>query len=81
MLSYLTPGITYAFAAAVQPGPFQAYLISLTLVTGWRRTLPAVFAPLLSDIPNSHWATGAVRIVGRRRGEAACRNKARRDGA
>jgi threonine/homoserine/homoserine lactone efflux protein len=51
MLSYLTLGITYAFAAAVQPGPFQAYLISLTLLTGWRRTLPAVFAPLLSDIP------------------------------
>ena len=51
MLSYLTTGITYAFAAAVQPGPLQAYLIALTLVNGWRRTLPAVFAPLLSDIP------------------------------
>ncbi len=51
MPGYLTTGVTYAFAAAVQPGPFQAYLISLTLVHGWRRTLPAVFAPLLSDIP------------------------------
>ncbi len=51
MLGYLTTGVTYAFAAAVQPGPFQAYLISLTLRDGWRRTLPAVFAPLLSDIP------------------------------
>ncbi len=51
MLSYLTTGVTYAFAAAVQPGPLQAYLISATLANGWRRTLPAVFAPLLSDIP------------------------------
>lgn len=51
MLGYLTTGVTYAFAAAVQPGPFQAYLISSTLVRGWRRTLPAVFAPLLSDFP------------------------------
>jgi threonine/homoserine/homoserine lactone efflux protein len=52
MLGYLTIGVTYAFAAAVQPGPFQAYLISLTLVNGWRRTLPAVLAPLLSDFPH-----------------------------
>ena len=51
MLSDLTTGMTYALAAAAQPGPLQAYLISLTLVNGWRRTLPAVFAPLLSDIP------------------------------
>jgi len=48
---YLVLGATYAFAAAVQPGPFQAYLISSTLAHGWRRTLPAVFAPVLSDIP------------------------------
>jgi len=51
MVSYLTLGITYAFAAAVQPGPFQSYLISQTLSKGWRRTLPVAFAPLLSDGP------------------------------
>jgi threonine/homoserine/homoserine lactone efflux protein len=51
MTSYLLLGATYAFAAAVQPGPFQTYLISSTLTRGWRRTLPAVFAPILSDIP------------------------------
>ncbi len=51
MLGYLTIGVTYAFAAAVQPGPLQAYLVSQTLMNGWRRTLPAVFAPLLSDVP------------------------------
>jgi threonine/homoserine/homoserine lactone efflux protein len=51
MTSYLLLGAAYAFAAAAQPGPFQAYLISATLTRGWRRTLPAVLAPLLSDIP------------------------------
>jgi threonine/homoserine/homoserine lactone efflux protein len=51
MPSYLLLGATYAFAAAVQPGPFQTYLISSTLIHGWRRTVPAVLAPVLSDIP------------------------------
>jgi threonine/homoserine/homoserine lactone efflux protein len=51
MLSYLLIGITYAFAAAVQPGPFQSYLISQSLSRGWRSTLPASFAPLISDGP------------------------------
>ncbi len=43
--------MTYAFAAAVQPGPFQSYLISQTLSKGWRHTLPASLAPLISDGP------------------------------
>jgi threonine/homoserine/homoserine lactone efflux protein len=51
MPPYVLLGATYAFAAAVQPGPFQTYLISSTLTRGWRRTLPGVFAPILSDIP------------------------------
>ncbi len=51
MPGYLFLGMTYAFAAAVQPGPFQTYLISQTLSNGWRRTMPAAFAPLLSDGP------------------------------
>jgi len=51
MTSYVLLGVAYAFAAAAQPGPLQAYLISATLTRGWRRTLPAVLAPLLSDIP------------------------------
>jgi len=52
MTAYVLLAVTYAFAAAVQPGPFQTYLISSTLAHGWRRTLPAVFAPILSDIPS-----------------------------
>jgi threonine/homoserine/homoserine lactone efflux protein len=51
MFSYLLMGATFAFSAAVQPGPFQAYLVSSTLANGWRRTLPAIFAPILSDVP------------------------------
>jgi threonine/homoserine/homoserine lactone efflux protein len=51
MMVYLIIGLSYGFAAAVQPGPFQAYLISQTLNIGWRRTVPATFAPLISDIP------------------------------
>jgi threonine/homoserine/homoserine lactone efflux protein len=51
MLTYLVLGITYAFAAAVAPGPLQTYLISQTLTHGWRRTLPAAFCPLISDGP------------------------------
>jgi threonine/homoserine/homoserine lactone efflux protein len=51
LLQYLIFGMTFAFAAAVQPGPFQAFLLAQTSRNGWRRTLPAAFAPLLSDGP------------------------------
>ena len=51
MLSYLIFGITFAFAAAVQPGPLQTYIISQTLKKGWRSTLPAALAPVISDGP------------------------------
>jgi threonine/homoserine/homoserine lactone efflux protein len=51
MLPYLLFGITYAFAAAIQPGPFQTFIISKTLENGWKHTLPAAFAPVLSDGP------------------------------
>jgi len=51
MLYYLIFGITYSFAAVVQPGPFQAFLFSQSITNGWRKTLPLVFAPLISDLP------------------------------
>ena len=51
MLKYIIFGITYAFAAAVQPGPFQTFIISQTLKKGWRSTVPAAFAPVISDGP------------------------------
>jgi threonine/homoserine/homoserine lactone efflux protein len=49
MLPYLLQGITLGFAAGAQPGPFQTYLITQTLANGWRKTLIAAFAPLVSD--------------------------------
>ena len=51
MIAYLLLGATYAFAAAAQPGPFQTFLISRAVSQGWRRTLPAALAPLVSDGP------------------------------
>jgi threonine/homoserine/homoserine lactone efflux protein len=51
MWVYLIQGIGYGFAAAVQPGPFQTYLITQTLSKGWRQALPAALAPLMSDGP------------------------------
>jgi threonine/homoserine/homoserine lactone efflux protein len=53
MFQYLVIGITYAFAAVVQPGPFQVFLLNQVLSKGWKRTLPAAFGPLISDIPVS----------------------------
>lgn len=51
MWLYVIQGIGYGFAAAAQPGPFQTYLISQSLIRGWRRSLPAALAPLISDGP------------------------------
>lgn len=51
MLPYLAQGFVLGAAAAAQPGPLQAFLLSLTSRYGWRRALPAAFAPLLSDGP------------------------------
>jgi threonine/homoserine/homoserine lactone efflux protein len=75
LLAYLISGATFGFAAVVQPGPMQAYLLSRAASHGWRRTLPAAFAPLFSDVPViaitvlalSHmpvWFTHWLRVAG-----------------
>lgn len=51
MWTYIALGIGYGFAAAVQPGPLQTYLISQALIKGWRKSLPSALAPLISDGP------------------------------
>ena len=51
MLKYILLGGGFAFAAVVQPGPLQAFLLSRAMAEGWRRTLPAALSPLLSDGP------------------------------
>jgi threonine/homoserine/homoserine lactone efflux protein len=53
-------GGSLAFAAAIQPGPLQAFLVSRVLASGWRHTLPACFAPLVSDGPIAALAIVAV---------------------
>jgi threonine/homoserine/homoserine lactone efflux protein len=55
--------MTYAFAAAIQPGPLQSYLISQSLSHGWRKTLPAACAPLISDGPILILAVFVLRAV------------------
>ena len=51
MLSLFLQGFLLGLPAAAQPGPFQAYLLAQTMKNGWRRTLPAALAPLISDGP------------------------------
>ena len=51
MINYFIFGISYAFAAVIQPGPFQAFLFSNSVRNGWRKTIPLVFAPLISALP------------------------------
>ena len=51
MIEYILIGSGFAFAAAIQPGPLQAYLLSSVAQRGWKRTLPASFAPMISDGP------------------------------
>jgi len=51
MLEYFLIGSGFALAAGVQPGPLQAFLFSKVTQKGWKHTLPASFAPLISDGP------------------------------
>ena len=51
MIGYLVQGLVLGGTAAAQPGPLQAFLLSQTLKNGWRRTIWAAFAPLISDGP------------------------------
>jgi threonine/homoserine/homoserine lactone efflux protein len=57
------------------PGPFQAFLISQALRNGWKRTLPAALAPLVTDGPiialvlfvltqTPQWFLDMLRIAG-----------------
>lgn len=51
MVEYALIGSGFALAAALQPGPLQAFLFSSVAQNGWKRTLPASFSPLISDGP------------------------------
>lgn len=75
MLLYLLQGVALAFSATVTPGPLQAFLFSSSLRNGWKRTLPAALAPLVTDGPilsllllllsnTPQWFLEALRIGG-----------------
>lgn len=49
MIEVLLLGGGLAFAAAIQPGPLQAFLFARVASSGWRRAMPAALSPLLSD--------------------------------
>jgi len=75
LILYLLQGITLALSATIMPGPLQAFLISYALKNGWKRTLPAAFAPIMTDGPilavvlflltqTSQWFLDMLRIAG-----------------
>lgn len=47
----IVSGISLGLSASLLPGPLQTYLIQLALSLGWRRSIIAVFSPLIADIP------------------------------
>jgi threonine/homoserine/homoserine lactone efflux protein len=51
MLKYILVGMGYALSAGLQPGPLQAFFLAKVAEDGWKRTLPAAAAPLISDGP------------------------------
>lgn len=51
MLSLISRGISLGFLAGASPGPFQSYLIGITLAQGWRKSLIVILTPLLTDGP------------------------------
>jgi threonine/homoserine/homoserine lactone efflux protein len=51
MWPYIVLAAGFGFAAGIQPGPLQAFLLARVAEGGWRRTLPACIAPILSDGP------------------------------
>ncbi|MCA9938709.1 MAG: LysE family transporter [Anaerolineales bacterium] len=50
-LEFFLRGAGLGLTAAGAPGPLQAFLVSESLAGGWRRGLPVILAPLISDAP------------------------------
>jgi len=48
---YFLQGAALSLSASIMPGPLQAYLFSQALKNGWKSTLPAALAPLVTDGP------------------------------
>jgi threonine/homoserine/homoserine lactone efflux protein len=51
MLTTILTAAAVGFSAGVTPGPLQAIFLSYAVKGGWKKALPAAFAPLVSDAP------------------------------
>jgi len=51
LFTYLIKAATIGFSAGITPGPLQAVFLSYAVKGGWKKALPAAFAPLVTDIP------------------------------
>src|SRR5436853_4245092 len=51
MFYFVSQGVSIAFAAGAQPGPFTSFLISRTLAQGWRKSIILALTPLVTDVP------------------------------
>ncbi|MFW5713349.1 MAG: LysE family translocator [Brevefilum sp.] len=51
MLSAILTAATIGFSAGVTPGPLQAVFLAYAVKGGWKKALPAAFAPLVTDGP------------------------------
>lgn len=47
----LLTAATIGFSAGVTPGPLQAVFLAYAVKGGWKKALPAAFAPLMTDGP------------------------------
>ena len=50
-MAYLLSAAAIGFSAGVTPGPLQAVFLSYAIKGGWKKALPAAFAPLITDGP------------------------------
>jgi threonine/homoserine/homoserine lactone efflux protein len=51
MFYFVSQGVSIAFAAGAQPGPFTSFLIGRTLAQGWRKSIILALTPLVTDLP------------------------------
>ena len=51
LITYILAAAAIGFSAGVTPGPLQAVFLSYAIKGGWKKALPAAFAPLVTDGP------------------------------
>ena len=51
LIDFVLKAATIGFSAGVTPGPLQAVFLSYAIKGGWKKALPAAFAPIVSDGP------------------------------